>query len=176
MDNSYMKAMDYNEFSYDTIKRLVKEGQAATTKYSTMMDLLYSRDFGFHEWEYIAMGFENPDWEIGEIKTFYRIGEPLIDDGGAYRNSYNHAADRPEEGVSVVTTEWLHSLKSVFFGTSDDKIEAKGVYKIRGFELPTCGGDDEKLIKPIDWAEKTDIVTREGLEAAVAEEEAKDEE
>lgn len=29
---------------------------------------------------------------------------------------------------------------------------------------------DEKLIKPIDWAEKTDIVTREGLEAALAEE------
>lgn len=165
--------MNYNEFSFEKIKKLVKEGQEAATKYDTLVELLYSRDFGFTEWEYISLGFENPTWEIGEIKTFYRIGEPLIDDGGAYRNSYNHAADRPEKGVSVVTTEWLHSLKSVFFGTSDDKIEARGVYKIRGFELPTCGGDDEKLIKPIDWAEKTAIVTREGLAAAVSEEEKK---
>lgn len=168
--------MDYNEFSFEKIKELVKQGQDAATKYSTMMDLLYSQEFGFAEWEYIAMGFENPDLEIGEIKTFYRIGEPLINDGGAYRNSYNYAADRPEDGVSVVTTEWLHSLKSVFFGTSDEKLKARGVYKIRGFELPGCGGDGEKLIKPVDWAEKTDIVTREGLEAAVAEEEKKDEE
>ena len=62
-----------------------------------------------------------------------------------------------------------------FFGTTDEELKAEGVYKIRGFELPGCGGDDEKMIKPIDWAEKTDIVTREGLEAAVAEEEKKDE-
>lgn len=117
--------MDYNEFSFEKIKELVKQGQDAATKYSTMMDLLYSKEFGFAEWEYIAMGFENPDWEIGEIKTFYRIGEPLINDGGAYRNSYNYAADRPEDGVSVVTTEWLHSLKSVFFGTSDEKLKAR---------------------------------------------------
>lgn len=162
--------MNYNEFSFEKIKKLVKQGQDAETKYNTLGELLHSRDFGFSEWEYISMGFENPDWEIGEIKTFYRIGEPLIDGGGTYRNSYNHAADRPENGVSVVTTEWLHSLKSVFFGTTDEKLKAKGVYKIRGFELPGRGGDDEKLIKPIDWAEKTDIVTREGLEAAVSEE------
>lgn len=167
--------MDYNEFRFEKIKELVKEGQDAATKYDTLDELIHSQDFGFAEFEYIAMGFENPDWEIGEIKTFYRIGEPMIDEGGAYVNSYNHAADRPEDGVSVVTTEWLHSLKSVFFGTTDEKLKAKGVYKIRGFELPGCGGDDEKLIKPIDWAEKTDIVTREGLEAAVAEEEKKDE-
>lgn len=161
--------MNYNEFSFEKIKKLVKEGQDASTKYDTLGELLHSRDFGFSEWEYISMGFENPNWEIGEIKTFYRIGEPLIDDGGTYHNSYNHAADRPENGVSVVTAEWLHSLKSVFFGTTDEILKARGVYKIRGFELPGRGGDDEKLIKPIDWAEKTDIVTREGLEAAVAE-------
>ena len=162
--------MDYNEFSFEKIKKLVKEGQGAATKYSTLGELVHSKDFGFREWEYIAMGFENPDWKIGEIKTFYRIGEPLIDEGGAYVNSYNYAADRPEDGVSVVTTEWLHSLKSVFFGTTDEILKARGVFKIRGFELPGCGGDDEKLIKPIDWAEKTDIVTREGLEEALAEE------
>ena len=168
--------MDYNEFSFNKIKRLVREGRNAAFEYDTIEEFVHSKDFGFTEWEYIAMGFENPAWEIGEIKTFYRIGEPLIDEGGAYINSYNHAEDRPEDGVSVVTIGWLHSLKSVFFGTNDEEIAAKGVYKIRGFELPTCGGDDEKLIKPIDWAEKTDIVTREGLEAAVAEEEKKDEE
>lgn len=160
--------MNYNEFSFEKIKKLVKEGQDASTKYDTLGELLNSRDFGFSEWEYISMGFKNPEWEIGEIETFYRIGEPRIAKGGAYVNSYNHAADRPEDGVSVVTTEWLHSLKSVFFGTTDEILKARGVYKIRGFELPGRGGDDEKLIKPIDWAEKTDIVTREGLEAAVA--------
>lgn len=160
--------MKYNEFSFEEIKKLVKEGQDASTKYDTLGELINSRDFGLPEWEYISMGFDNPEWEIGEIETFYRIGEPRIDKYGAYVNSYNHAADRPEDGVSVVTTEWLHSLKSVFFGTTDEILKARGVYKIRGFELPGRGGDDEKLIKPIDWAEKTDIVTREGLEAAVA--------
>lgn len=49
--------MDYNEFSFEKIKKMVKEGQNAATKYSTLGELVHSKDFGFREWEYIAMGF-----------------------------------------------------------------------------------------------------------------------
>lgn len=66
--------MDYNEFRFEKIKELVKEGQDAATKYDTLHELIYSQDFGFAELEYIAMGFENPDWEIGEIKSHPLVG------------------------------------------------------------------------------------------------------
>ena len=108
----------------------------------------------------------NPNFEpiIGE---FYRIGEPRENGYGKYKPSWNYAEDRPEDGVSVVTSAWLNSMKSVFFNTTDENIEKRGVYKIRGFALPSSGGDGETLICPLDWAEKTRIRTRDGLERAV---------
>lgn len=54
------------------------------------------------------------NFEIGEIREYYRIGEPRCDGHGCYLPSYNFAEDRPENGVSVVTTAWLNSFKSVF--------------------------------------------------------------
>lgn len=41
--------MNYNEFSFEKIKKLVKEGQDASTKYDTLGELLNSLDFGFSE-------------------------------------------------------------------------------------------------------------------------------
>ena len=67
----------------------------------------------------------------------------------------------------MVTTAWLNSMKSVFFGSTDEHIKTRGVYKIKGFALPTTGGDDETLIVPLDLAEKTRIRTRNGLAKAV---------
>lgn len=162
--------VEYNEYSYETIKRLISEGQKAAKEYDSINDFLYATDYTFSEWEYVGLGSEYPDWEIGEIKTYYRIGEPAIDRDGRYANSYNHADDRPEAGVSVATIGWLHSFKSVFFSSDDEAIKRRGVYKIVGFELPNLGGDDEILIRPMDWAERTDINTREELEHAVQKE------
>lgn len=159
----------YNQYSYNYIKKLIAAGQAAAKKGSTLEELAYSSDYSEKEWIFTGMGFENPDFVPGEIREFYRIGEPVVDTDGTYRNSYNFADDRRENGVSVVTTAWLNSMKSVFFNTTDEKIAARGAYKIRGFVVPGCGGDDETLICPMGWAEKTKIRTRSGLARAVRE-------
>ena len=87
--------------------------------------------------------------------------------GDCYKSSYNYADERPEDGISVVTIEWLHSLKSVFFGAhDDDKLKNRGVYRIKGIQIG-FGGDDEPVIYATDWAEKTRIRTFTGLEKAV---------
>lgn len=165
---------EYKEFPFTRIKELIKEGQEAAKKYNSIEDLIYDTDYTFAEAEYVKIGFNNPKWEIGEVKTFYRIGEPAIDeDGCSYMNSCNHVINRFEEGISVVTMKWLHSLKAIFFGTSDEDIQMCGIYRITGFELPYRGGDDEVLIKALDWAEKTRIRTRKGLEKAVRDAEQK---
>lgn len=160
--------MEYNQFNYTYIKKLIKKGQEHAKQYATEEELVYNTDYSLSEYEFIAMGFFNPDFVPGQIQEFYRIGEPHKDEfDGSYKPSWNFAEDRPENGVSVVTTAWLHSLKSVFFNTTDENIAARGVYKIKGFIIPNRGGDDEILICPMDWAVKTRIRTRAGLEKAV---------
>lgn len=158
--------MKYNQYSFEYIKRLIEKGQQLREKYATVNELVYSTDYSLCEFQFVQMGFENPDF-TPELGTFYRIGEPVESDSGCYKSSWNFAEDRPEDGVSVATTAWLNSMKSVFFNTTDEKIAARGVYKIRGFIVPGCGGDDEILICPMDWAEKTRIRTRNGLSRAV---------
>ena len=161
--------MKYNQFSFEKIKKLIAEGQEAAKKYNTEEEMAYATNYSLAEYEFVSMGFNNPDFVVGEIKEFYRIGEPIQDGYGCYKSSWNFAEDRPEAGVSVVTTAWLHSMKSVFFNTTDEKIRLRGIYKIKGFVVPGVGGDDEILICPMDWAEKTRICTRSGLEKAVKE-------
>ena len=101
-----------------------------------------------------------PTWKI---ETFYRIGNCRQDETyNYYYNSWNFADDRREIGVSVITKEWLNSLKSVFFGTSTEKIKARGIYKIEGIVIGR-GGDGEPLIIPTSWAEKTKIRILKGL-------------
>ena len=161
--------MKYNQYPLNYIKKLIVKGQEATKEFNSIDSFLYSIDYDFGEEEFLGLGFKNPDFDVDsiEIKEYYRIGEPVLDYGGKSYNSYNFAEERSEAGVSVVTTEWLHSLKSIFFGTDDNKIASKGVYKIKGFAIPHVGGDDETLIIPMDFAEKTDIKTRDELEKAV---------
>lgn len=162
----------YNQFSFNTIKKLVRIGQKAFEEGKNeydLFDLIESPS----EADFVYLGYHNPDFEIGEIREYYRIGEPRDDGHGCYLPSYNFAEERPENGVSVVTTNWLNSFKSVFFNTTDDKISKRGVYKIRGFALPALGGDDETVICPMDWAVKTNIKTRDELEIAVKDEEEK---
>lgn len=162
--------MKYNQYSFNTIKRLIRIGQDAAKEGRSeydLCDLIGSPS----EAEFVLLGYHNPDFEIGEIREYYRIGEPRCDGHGCHLPSYNFAEDRPENGVSVVTTAWLNSFKSVFFNTTDENLLKRGVYKIKGFSLPGVGGDNETMICPMDWAVKTDITTREQLEHVVKEEE-----
>ena len=164
---------EYNQYSLNYIKKLIAKGQEATKEFNSIDSFLYSIDYDFGEEEFLKLGFKNPDFDVDsmKVKQYYRIGKPTLDYDGIYKHSYNFAEERPEAGVSVVTTDWLHSLKSVFFGTDDDKIASKGVYKIEGIALPNVGGDNETLIVPTDFVEKTDIKTRDELEKAVKESE-----
>lgn len=161
--------MVFNQYSLNKIKKLISKGQEAYKDGLTLDDLARMSSFG--EYEFYEIGFENPDYTVPTPRWFYRIGEPIEDGYGSYKYSYNFCADERERGISVVTTDWLQSLKSIFFGTSDDIIAAKGVYKVYGFELPYRGGDDEPLICPLDWAVKTRIRSRYGLYKAVKKEE-----
>ena len=166
--------MKYERLTENEIKRYInigakiaKDGQDldAAVKEMIYADELQLWELDSHAVEFIKMGYNG---ETPEEKVYYRIGEPRINHyNGTYYDSHNFADDTQENGISVVTTEWLHSVKSVFFGAHTDEIlNSRGVYKIRGIEIGK-GGDGEPLIYAMDWAEKTRIRTYAGLEKAV---------
>lgn len=71
-----------------------------------------------------------------EIKKWYRIGKPILDEGGfTYKNSWNFAENRREDGISVITKEWLNSFKAIFFNITDEAVQKKGIYEIEGFVI-----------------------------------------
>lgn len=164
----------YNGFSLKSIKEQMRIGQTMTykgRKYDNLNDLLerVARD---HYWPdtYMKIGYYYDDFDVDTLKEkeYYRVGEPRIDVyGPQYYDSYNFADDRPEYGVSVITSDWLNSLKSTFYGLGDDKLKYRGIYKIKGIELPNTGGDGEPMIVPTGWAQRTPIQTRAELEKAV---------
>ncbi|MCD8201922.1 MAG: hypothetical protein LUD47_07650 [Clostridia bacterium] len=154
----------YNQYSLNKIRDLVTRGQKYAAEGKTYEELLYGgklNDLSFDAQMMMCLGLEYPKWDVPEIKTYYRIGEPSIDTyGGTYHNSYNSMENRPEKGISVATPEWLDGT---FFDTTDKNITRRGVWEIKGIELPTHGGDDEPLIIPMDWARRTNIKTHSGL-------------
>lgn len=162
----------YNGYSGKVIKQLFEIGRDCEQKGMTtseVVDRLAELGFGSDEAYDIAIaGMKYGDRITIEEKIWYRVGEPAFDwHGDCYKSSYNYADERPEDGISVVTIEWLHSLKSVFFGAhDDDKLKNRGVYRIKGIQIG-FGGDDEPVIYATDWAEKTRIRTFTGLEKAV---------
>lgn len=123
------------------------------------------------EYCYTALenGFYSNNPNIGKEVTAYRIGEPRFD---CFENEYlpsnNFAADRKEYGVSICTTKWFKSLKSIFFGIYDDKLKARGVYRVTGVIIG-FGGDDEPLLYLTKHPVKTRIRTTDGLIKAVRE-------
>lgn len=121
------------------------------------------------EYCYTALenGFYSSNPNIGKEVTAYRIGEPRFDNfENEYLPSNNFAENRKEYGVSVCTTKWFSSMKSVFFGIYDDKLKVRGVYKVRGVIIG-FGGDDEPLLYLTEQPEKTRIRTADGLKKAV---------
>lgn len=165
-----MGSLKFDQYSLDTIIKLINQGKEMSDKYNgNYINFAYSEDydrFTFSQLDFVNIGFTYPDF-IPTVDTFYRIGCPRLAENGNYYPSYNFAENKPEAGISVVTENWLNSFKSVFFGTSDEDIKNKGVYKIVGFKLPDTGGDDEPLIIALQEAQKTRIKTRKGLMRAV---------
>lgn len=167
--------MKYEKLTAKEIARYMAIGSTIASEGknfdTTIEEMIYNDEFEMWEIdsnaiEFVKMGYEGRT--LPEEKTYYRIGEPRINHyNGTYYNSHNFADDKQESGISVVTTEWLQSLKSVFFGAhNDDTLKARGIYKIRGIQIG-IGGDGEPLIYAVDWAEKTRIRTYAGLEKAV---------
>lgn len=154
----------YNEYSLETIKNLIEAGKKIKAEGYTECEIAsFEKGYNTAQYRFIRIGFLSPDFQVGEIKEYFRIGEPRLEYGNCYYPSFNFSDDRREEGLSVITNDWLESFKGLFFGSGDDEIRARGIYKIKGFELPLKGGDDEPLIIPMDYAEKTGIKTREEL-------------
>lgn len=165
--------MAYNSYGIKTITKLFelgKEFKQQDMNTSEVVDALW--ELGYQDIKSLNIVSAGMDYgdriDIIEERTYYRIGEPIVDSYGSfYKNSYNYAEDRPEIGISVVTENWMNSLKSVFFGAHDnEKLKAKGIYKIKGVQIG-FGGDDEPLIYATDWAEKTQITTVKGLMKAI---------
>lgn len=162
----------YDAYGIKGLTKLFNIAKEFKNKEMSTQEVVYTlMDMGYTDTDAITIVeavMEYGDRLTVEEKIWYRIGEPIKNEyGNAYKSSYNYANDCPEIGISVVTTNWLHSLKSVFFGAHDDvKIKAKGVYQIKGVQIG-FGGDDEPLIYATDWAKKTNIKTFEELEKAV---------
>ncbi|MCC8170140.1 MAG: hypothetical protein LIO59_07280, partial [Oscillospiraceae bacterium] len=95
----------------------------------------------------IRAAFRNPEQipDTSDQKTYYRIGDLRTNGYSGYMPSQNFATGNDELGVSVISSEWLNNLKSIFFGLSDEKIAERGVYEVVGFEVAK-GGDGEPLI------------------------------
>ena len=165
-----MDSLKFKQYSLTAIVKLINFGKEMCIKYNgEYINFAYSKDFervSLDTLNFVIIGFENPDF-IPTVNTFYRIGCPKLNMDGDYYPSYNFADNKFEKGISVVTEDWLNSFKSVFFGTFDEQIKRKGVYKIVGFKLPYTGGDDEPLIIALEEAKKTKIRTRNGLMRAV---------
>lgn len=166
---------DYNSYSVRTIgklfdigRQLRKENKDIDNYYDEWEDRVSDivRFVGPDELELVGFAYDNPSIKAEE-REYYRIGEPQLNMGGYYSKSHNFANDTPESGVSVITSKWLNSVKSIFFGAHDDDVlKSKGVYKIKGI-LVGYGGDDEPVIYPTDYAYRTNITTYEELEQAV---------
>lgn len=162
--------MRYNEYSYQEIKKLIEGGQ--TEEHNENSACL--GDLSKHEAFFVKLGADFPDFKIGEVKDFYRLGITDVEDD-RYISSYDFLAKCPERGVAVLTSAWMDGLSKAFCGITDNMVATMGVYKIKGWVLPARGMCGELLIIPMDWAVKTDIGTVEELKEAIKKEEEKNE-
>lgn len=155
--------MKYNCYSIKTLNKYLEVAKDFRGKGLDPYQLLKElKVLGYTSCSDVSMITNLIDSEVETIeeKTYYRIGEPVIDTyGNYYKPSYNFADDRPEIGVSVVTISWLNSLKSVFFGAHDpEKLKVRGIYEIKGVCIGFGG-----LIYPTGWAKKTKLRSVSGL-------------
>ena len=148
----------YNGYSINTVKKLYAIGTEASGE-RELSNTLEEAGYVDYDAMQIAMAGYLYGSEITiEEKEYYRIGEPAIA-YDQYLPSSNFAENKKEAGVSIITTKWLHSISAIFFS---DKA-ARGIYKMTGTVIG-FGGDDEPVIYPTNWAEKTNIKNLDELE------------
>lgn len=145
---------NYNGYNIETLKKYYETGK----KYSNINEMEYSENFSDDQaYQFACFGCNGAEIDF-TVKKYIRIGEPVVL-YDCYMPSWNFANDKREKGVSVVTENWLKSLKSVFFNISNETLKTRGVYEIEGIAIAN-GGDDETLIYPTNWAKKTNIKSR----------------
>ena len=66
----------YRQFSIEKIKNLIKIGQDAKKAGHTEEELYYTNDFSLRASTFVQMGYENPDFEVGEIKGVKYLSTP----------------------------------------------------------------------------------------------------
>ena len=167
------KGESYGGYSINGIKKIIKllKNVKNINDVEEINDILVENGYNpiFFGMSEIIAGISNNYIDLDNIseKYFLRISEPKIDYmADVYMSSWNYADDRREKGISVISSDWLKSLKSVFFGVSDEDIKSRGVYIMKGIVIGK-GGDDEPLILATDFAKKTNIKTKEQLKKAV---------
>lgn len=164
--------MGYNEYSHQKIKNLIERGQKKPMGNESNDGSISLENISVHEGHFMELGVSFPDFKIGEIREYYRLGVTAVEDG-RYMPSYDFLSGKPEYGVAVLTSAWMDGLSKSFYGITDSMLVSRGVYKIKGWTLPVRGKCGELLVVPMDWAVKTDIRTVEELEQAVRQEEEK---
>lgn len=162
---------EYYRLKEADIMKIMNAAQAETEDEINAKYLEFANEYGFLNMEWISkiMDYAKKNGTPDRLveKTYYRIGEPLMDASGYfYRPSYNFADERFEDGVSVVTDGWLNSLKSVFWNAAD-RCKSKGIYSFRGIEIGR-GGDDEPVVYPVSWATKERARSLSGLKKLVS--------
>lgn len=154
---------EYNGYSANSVKELFNIGAFSNGDERDLYYTLAREGYNDPDAMHIAMcGYEYKDCGFDlSVNEYYRIGEPIEDSmGNQYQFSNNFAEGKKEDGVSVITDKWLHSMKSVFFGIDDEKIAKVGIWKVTGIQI-VVGGDDEPLVYPIQWAERTNLTMDE---------------
>lgn len=152
----------YQVCSIDTLKKAAEIGKTSGSE-SEVYERLMSADIDCDDTVTIAKAaFDGFEIDF-TIKNWYRIGEPRVSYYvNKYVPSHNFAEDRQERGISVVSESWLHSLKGIFFNLSNEKLRARGVWEIEGFQIGT-GSDNEPIIFPTNWAKKTKVYSVSGI-------------
>lgn len=92
----------------------MKEGRKSQRKNENNDGSIGLKDNSAHEVHFMELGVSFPDFEIGEIREYYRLGVTAVEDG-RYRPSYDFLSGKPEYGVAVLTSAWMDGLSKSFW-------------------------------------------------------------
>ncbi len=155
--------IEYSGYSAEEVKRLFELGQKGYSTKSELKAKLEKQGFSVEDEEAyrIALcGCKYKDMKLDIVpKTWYRFGCPYLLENGKYLPSLNYSTRKREDGVSVVTTEWLSENGPWLL---EDSFERMGIWKIQGIQI-----GEGPVVYPLGLAEKTDISSVDELRKAV---------
>lgn len=161
--NNLHSKVEYSGYSAEEVKRLFELGQ---TGYETLLELeeeLERQGYSAEDDEALRIatcGYKFQDMELDVTpKTWYSIGCPYLLEEGKYLASVNRFTRVCEDGVLVVTAEWLSEYAPWIL---EDSFEIAGIWRIPGIQI-----GEGPVIYPLGLAEKTDISSVDELRKAV---------